>query len=109
MSLTVGAIISTISTSLSKIAEGALTIIKILAIIGFGSIFAGAILSLIGLLSNVVMTSVIGEFFAIISLCLPFSPAVVFGSILLIIQGVLAFLIAKKIYDLTTDMIGKSS
>lgn len=109
MSLTVGAIVAGIGSTLPKIAEGALTVVKVIAIVGFGSIFAGAILSLIGLLSNAVMTSVIGEFFAIVSLCLPFNPAIVFGSILLIIQGVLAFLIAKKIYDLTADMIGKSS
>lgn len=109
MSLTLGAIVAGIGSEISKIAEGAVTIVKVLAIVGFGSIFAGAILSLVGLLSNAVMTSVIGEFFAIVSLCLPFNPAVVFGSILLIIQGVLAFLVAKKIYDLTSDMIGKSS
>lgn len=109
MSLTVGAIVAGLGSTLPKIAEGALTVVKVIAIVGFGSIFAGAILSLVGLLSNAVMTSVIGEFFAIVSLCLPFNPAVVFGSILLIIQGVLAFLIAKKVYDLTADMIGKSS
>lgn len=109
MSLTVGAISSTIGSTLGKIAEGALTIIKILAVVGFGLVFAGAILSLVGLLSNAVMTSVIGEVFALMSLCLPFSPAIVFGSILLIIQGVLAFLIAKKIYDLTSNMIGTTS
>lgn len=109
MSLTVGAIIAGIGSQLPKIAEGALTVVKVLAIVGFATIFGGAILSLIGLLANATMTSVIGEFFAIISLCLPFSPAVVFGSILLIIQGVLVFLIAKKVYDLTSDMIGKSS
>lgn len=109
MSLTIGAIVAGIGSTLPKIAEGALTVVKVIAIVGFGSIFAGAILSLLGLLSNAVMTSVIGEFFAIVSLCLPFNPAIVFGSILLIIQGVLAFLIAKKIYDLTADMIGKSS
>lgn len=109
MSLTVGAIVAGIGSTLPKIAEGALTVVKVIAIVGFGSIFAGAILSLMGLLSSAVATSVVGEVFAIMSLCLPFSPAVVFGSILLILQGVLAFLIAKKIWDLTSDTIGKSS
>lgn len=108
MTLTVGAILSTISSGLGKIVEGAISVIKILAIVGFGAIFAGAILSLVGLLSNVVMTSVIGEFFAIVSLCLPFNPAIVFGSILLMIDGILVFLIARKIYELTSDMIGKA-
>lgn len=107
MSLTVGAIVAGLGSSLPKIAEGALTIIKIIAIIGFATVFAGAILSIIGLLENVVMTSVIGEFFAIVSLCLPFNPAIVFGSILLIIDAILAFLIARKIYELTADIIGK--
>lgn len=109
MSLTVGAIIAGLGSSLPKIAEGALTIIKILAIIGFATIFAGAIMSLFGLLASVVTTNVIGEFFAIISLCLPFDPVYVFGSVLLITDGILVFLIARKVYELTTDIIGKSS
>lgn len=109
MSLTVGAIVAGLGSTLPKIAEGALTVVKVIAIIAFASVFAGAILAVIGLVENAVMTSVIGEFFAIVSLCLPFSPAIVFGSILLIINGVITFLVAKKVWDLTSDTIGKSS
>lgn len=109
MSLTIGAIVAGLGSTLPKIAEGALTVVKVIAIVGFATIFAGAILAIVGLVENAVMTSVIGEFFAIVSLCLPFSPAIVFGSILLIIDGVITFLVAKKVWDLTSDTIGKSS
>lgn len=109
MSLTVGAIVGGIGSSISNIGQGALTIIRILAIVGFATIFAGAIMSLIGLLASAVSTSIVGEFFAIISRCLPFDPAYVFGSVLLITDGILVFLIARKVYELTTDIIGKTS
>ena len=109
MSLTVGAIASGIGSAISNIGQGALTVIRIIAIVGFATIFAGAIMSFFGLISNVVMTSVIGEFFAIVSLCLPFSPAIVFGSILLIIDGAITFFVARKTYILVSDMIGKTS
>ena len=72
MSLTVGAIVGGIGSAISNIGQGALTIIRIIAIVGFATIFAGFILALVGLLTNFTMTSVIGEFLAIVSLCLPF-------------------------------------
>lgn len=109
MSLTIGAIAGSIGSAISNIGQGALTIIRIIAIVGFATIFAGAIMAFFGLISNVVMTSVIGEFFAIVSLCLPFSPAIVFGSILLIIDGAITFFVARKTYILVSDMIGKTS
>ena len=77
MSLTLGAIVSGIGSTITNIGQGALTIIRILAIVGFATIFTGAILGFFGLVSYGVMSSVVGEFFAIVSLCLPFSPAVV--------------------------------
>lgn len=109
MSLTIGAIASGITSGISNIGQGALTIIRIIAIVGFATIFAGAIMAFFGLVSYGVMSSVIGEFFAIVSLCLPFSPAVVFGSILLIIDGAITFFIARKTYSLVSDLIGKTS
>lgn len=109
MSLTLGAIVSGIGSTITNIGQGALTIIRILAIVGFATIFAGAILGFFGLVSYGVMSSVVGEFFAIVSLCLPFSPAVVFGSILLIIDGAITFFVARKTYILVSDLIGKTS
>lgn len=109
MSLTVGGIATSIGSAISNIGQGALTIVRILAIVGFAVIFAGAITSFLGLVSNAVMTSVIGEFFAIVSLCLPFSPAIVFGAILLVLDGAITFFIASKTYLLVSDMIGKTS
>ena len=44
-------------------------------------------------------------FFHIISCCLPFDSNAVFGAIALAINGILAFLIASKIFNLTTNKI----
>ena len=63
MSLTVGAIASGIGSAISNIGQGALTIIRIIAIVGFATVFAGAILGFFGLVSSAVMTSVVGVFF----------------------------------------------
>ena len=109
MSLTVGAIASGIGSGISNIGQGALTVIRIIAIVGFATIFAGAILSFLGLASSVLVNGVIGEFFAIVSLCLPFSPATIFGSVLMIIDGAVIFFVARKTYMLVSDMIGKTS
>lgn len=109
MSLTVGAIAAGIPAAIKEIGQGALTVVRIIAIVGFASVFAAAIGSLIGLIGSVVYTGFISDFFVIIAKCLPFDGGVVFTSILLVIQGVLMFLIAKKIYDLSSDMIGKTS
>ena len=108
MSLTIGAITSGVGSALSGFAQGALTAIKIIASVGFATIFAGAIISLLGLVQQAVFTNVIGEFFAIVSLCLPFNAGFVFGSVVLICDGILAFLIARKIYELCSNLIGIS-
>lgn len=109
MSLTVGAIVGGIGSAISNIGQGALTIIRIIAIVGFATVFAGFILALVGLLTNFTMTSVIGEFLAIVSLCLPFDASAVFSSLALAIDGILIFLIGRKTFALTTDLIGKTS
>jgi len=109
MSLTIGAIAAGIPSAISNLGQGALTAIRIVAIVGFGSIFGAAILSLVGLIGSMFNTGFIADFFTIVSKCLPFDGGIIFGSLLLAIQGILAFLVAKKIYDLSSDIIGKTS
>lgn len=105
MSLTIGAITSGIGSAISGLAEGAVSVIKILASVGFAVIFATVILSLLGLIQNYVMTSVVGEFFALISVCLPFSPAVIFSGLWIILDAILTFLIGRKTYILVSHLI----
>ena len=109
MSLTAGAIIAGLGSTLPKIAEGALTVIKVIASVSFAVIFAGAITALFGLVQSAVMTSVVGEIFGIISMCLPFNPATIFSGLWLILDGILTFLIGRKLYILVSNLIKTSS
>ena len=106
--LTVSAVVAGIGGTLQNIASGAIAVIKVVASIAIATIFAGAIVSLVGLLEAVIFGSIVGEVFAILSVCLPFNPAVVFGAINLICVGILAFLVARKVYTLTSNLISVS-
>ena len=97
MSLTVGAIVSGVGSALSGFAQGAITILKIVASVGFAVLFATAIALLLNTVEEFVATSIIGEVFGIISVCLPFNPATVFGALWFIINAILTFLIARRI------------
>lgn len=77
-------------------------ILKVSVIITVCSVFLVAINALINLISAVVLSSVVGEFFVIVSACLPFNAMAVFGVLGTACSGILAFLIAKKIFDLTS-------
>lgn len=107
--LTTSVIVSGITSGIKSLLEGAFVVIKILALVGFGILFATAIIALIGLFSSFVSTSIIGEVFAIISLCLPFDASVVFSGLVVGMEGIITFLIARKIYELTSDLIGKTN
>lgn len=109
MSLTIGAIAGSVGSAISGIAEGALTIIKIIAAVGFATIFAAAIVALLGLVESFVVSGVVGEVLGIMGCCLPFNPALVFSSFALVATGITAFLVAKKIYELTSNLIGITS
>ena len=56
--VTVGGILALIGSNLSKVAEGAINIIKIVAAIGFGAVFASAIVNLLALVSGLVKCNV---------------------------------------------------
>lgn len=106
--LTVSSVVAGVGGVLSNIASGAIAVIKVVASVAFAAIFALAIITLIGGIENVVFGSVVGEVFGILSVVLPFSPAVVFSSINLVIISILGFLVAKKTYELTSNLISVS-
>ena len=108
MSLTLGAITGAIGSGLGNIGSVIIIVFKIIASVGFAVVFASAIISLMGLAQQAVMTSVVGEFFGIVSMCLPFNPATVFGGLWLILDGILTFLIGRKTYILVSNLIRTS-
>ena len=77
-------------------------ILKVTVIIAVCAVFSLAIISLLNLITSIVFGNVIGEFFALISMYMPFDASVVFGSFALSVTAIFAFLIAKKIFDLTS-------
>ena len=79
--------------------------IKMAFVIGVGITFMVAITNLLNLIIMIAFANVIGEVFHIISCCLPFNASAVFGSIQLAISGIFAFLIAQKVYTLTSQKI----
>lgn len=83
-------------------AETIFNFLKVTVIIAICAVFMVAIYNLISLISSIVFANVIGEFFSLISMYLPFNAGLVFSSIGVAISAILAFLIAKKIFDLTS-------
>lgn len=77
-------------------------ILKITVIIAVSAVFMLAITNLLNLISSIIFGNIIGEFFALISMYLPFNALAVFGSIGTALIAILSFLIAKKIFDLTS-------
>lgn len=77
-------------------------ILKVTVIIAVTAVFMVAITNLLGLISSVIFGNIIGEILALISMYLPFNALVVFSSIGTATVAILAFLIAKKIFDLTS-------
>lgn len=106
--LTVSGVVSGIGGALSNIASGAIAIIKVVASVGFAAVFAVAITTLLGLIEQVIFGSIVGEVLGILSVVLPFNPATVFGTINVIIIAIVAFLVAKKTYELVSNLISVS-
>lgn len=77
--------------------------IKIAFWIGIALVFMTAITTLLNLITSVVFANVIGEVLAIASMCLPFDAEIVFGGLGTASSAILAFLIAKKIYEQTNN------
>lgn len=108
MSVTVGAIAGVIGSSLGKIAEGAIAIIKIVASVGFALAFATAIMALVGYLESFVASSIVGEVLGVLGMCLPFNAVTVFSGIVAILTAILSFLVARRVYMLTMNILGVS-
>ena len=77
-------------------------VLKISAIIAVSAVFMVAISTLVNLIAAIVFGNVIGEILALISMYLPFNALTVFGAIGTATVAILSFLIAKKIFDLTS-------
>lgn len=82
--------------------ETVFNILKITVIVAIAAVFMTAITGLLNLITALVFSSVIGEIFALISMYLPFNALNVFGAIGTATVAILSFLIAKKIFDLTS-------
>lgn len=76
--------------------------IKIAFWIGIAFVFMSAITTLLNLITSVVFANVIGEVLALVSMCLPFDAEIVFGGLQTSCAAILAFLVAKKIYEQTS-------
>lgn len=77
-------------------------ILKITAIIAIAAVFLVAINTILNLIVTLVFDNVVGEVLRVISTCLPFNAANVFGLIGTACAAILAFLVARKIFDLTS-------
>ena len=76
--------------------------LKISVVIAVCAVFMIAITNLLGLIASVTFGNIVNEILSLVSMYLPFNASVIFGSIGTILVGILSFLIAKKIFDLTS-------
>lgn len=74
--------------------------------IGFGVTFFIAINALLNGAGAIVGTTLVGEIFGILSLCLPFSLTQLLGGIGVIAAAVISFLSARKIFTILMDILG---
>lgn len=79
--------------------------IKWAFIIGLALTFMTAIYSLLNFIIQVATTNVIGEVLGIISNSLPFDASAVIGGVFTATAAILSFLVAQKIYSLTSEHI----
>lgn len=77
-------------------------LLKVTVIITVCAVFMVAITALLNLITSLVFGNVIGEVFALISMYLPFNALAVFGALGTVTVAILSFMIAKKIFDLTS-------
>ena len=77
-------------------------ILKITVIVAIAAIFMVAIMNLLNLIVSVIFGNIIGEILGLISMFLPFNALSVFGALGTATVAILSFLIAKKIFDLTS-------
>lgn len=102
------AVLGVISSYIHSALVAVWTIFKFTLLILFAYSFFIAIQSLIQVISNIVITSIIGEFFALISVYLPFNANVIFGAIITICDAILAFIIARKIWNMYKELFASA-
>lgn len=73
--------------------------LKVAFWISIGLVFMVAITTLLNLIEEVLFANVIGEILGLVSMFLPFNASIVFQSLVSAMGAILAFLIAKKIYE----------
>ena len=76
--------------------------LKFTVVIAVAAVFMVAIHALLSLITSVIFGNVIGEILVLVSMFLPFNALAVFGAIGTATVAILSFLIAKKIFDLTS-------
>ena len=81
--------------------ESVVYAIKIALAVACTMAFVVAILTLMNFLVSLTTSSVLGEVIGLISVYLPFNPATIFGTISTTIIGIIAFLVARKVWELT--------
>lgn len=77
-------------------------LLKISVIVAICAVFMVAINALLSLIVSVVFGNIVGEILTFVSMYLPFNALSVFGAIGTASVAILSFLIAKKIFDLTS-------
>lgn len=82
--------------------DAVFNILKITVIVFISATFLLAIYNLINFIQALIFGNIMGEFFQLISMYLPFNASAVFGSFGLAIAAITSFLVAKKIFDLTS-------
>ena len=82
--------------------ETVFNVLKITVIIAICAVFMVAITTLLNLIVSITFGNVIGEILSLISMFLPFNAVAVFGAIGTATVAILSFLIAKKIFDMTS-------
>lgn len=82
--------------------DAVFNVLKVTVIIAVCAVFMVAITTLLNLITTIVFGNVIGEILALISMFLPFNAVAVFGALGSATVAILSFLIAKKIFDLTS-------
>lgn len=78
--------------------------IKVGLAIAAGVAFMAAVVILISAFQGFTAPTIFGEVLALISVYLPFRPATIVGTFLAVAAAVIAFLIARKVYQVTTEL-----
>lgn len=82
-----------------------INILKMSVVLGFAAIFVVAINTVISFLVTLVIPPVVSEALGLLSMYLPFNANAVFGSLSLIIEAILGFMVANKIFNMNTWLI----